>query len=75
MVVPSFTELSPSALGALLAAGVMEVPVICQTNRGIIPTGNELVAPRSNPKTGRYHRIQSTIFSAMMQDWGCESKV
>lgn len=28
MVVPSFTRLSPSALGALLAAGVLEVAVI-----------------------------------------------
>jgi len=75
MVVPSFTELSPSSLGALLAAGVMEVPVIRKPVVGIIPTGNELVPPSSNPKPGDIIEFNSTIFSAMMQDWGCESKV
>ena len=75
MVVPSFTVLSPSALGALLAAGVMEVPVFRRPIVGIIPTGNELVAPSSNPKPGDIIEFNSTIFSAMMQDWGCESKV
>ena len=75
MVVPSFTELSPSALGALLAAGVIEVPVIRRPIVGIIPTGNELVAPSSNPKPGDIIEFNTTIFSGMMHDWGCESKV
>ena len=75
MVVPSFTELSPSALGALLAAGVLEVPVIRKPIVGIIPTGNELVAPSSSPKPGDIIEFNSTIFSGMMRDWGCETKV
>ncbi|HPR34826.1 MAG TPA: molybdopterin biosynthesis protein [Anaerolineaceae bacterium] len=75
MVVPSFTELSPSALGALLAAGVLEVPVIRKPIVGIIPTGNELVAPSANPRSGDIIEFNSTIFSGMMQDWGCETKV
>ncbi len=75
MVVPSFTELSPSALGALLAVGVMEVSVIRKPVVGIIPTGNELVAPNSNPKSGDIIEFNSTIFSGMMHDWGCEAKV
>ncbi len=75
MVVPSFTELSPSALGALLAAGVLEVPVIRKPIVGIIPTGNELVAPSANPKSGDIIEFNSTIFSGMMQEWGCESKI
>lgn len=75
MVVPSFTELTPSALGALLASGVLEVPVICKPIVGIIPTGNELVAPSDNPKPGDIIEFNSTIFSGMMQDWGCETKV
>ena len=75
MVVPSFTELSPSALGALLASGVLEIPVICKPIVGIIPTGNELVAPSDNPKPGDIIEFNSTIFSGMMQDWGCETKV
>ena len=75
MVVPSFTELSPSALGALLASGVLEIPVICKPIVGIIPTGNELVAPSENPKPGDIIEFNSTIFSGMMHDWGCETKV
>ena len=75
MVVPSFTELSPSALGALLAAGVLEVAVTRRPVVGIIPTGNELVAPNSNPKPGDIIEFNSTIFSGMMHDWGCETKV
>jgi len=75
MVVPSYTEISPSALGALLAAGVLEVPVIRRPVVGIIPTGNELVAPSADPKPGDIIEFNSTIFSGMMQDWGCETKV
>ena len=75
MVVPSFTELTPSALGAILASGVLEVPVICKPIVGIIPTGNELVAPSENPKPGDIIEFNSTIFSGMMQGWGCETKV
>ncbi len=75
MVVPSFTELSPSALGALLASGVLEVPVVGKPIVGIIPTGNELVAPSSNPKPGDIIEFNSTIFAGMMHDWGCETKV
>ncbi len=75
MVVPSFSELSPSVLGALLAAGVLEVSVIRVPVVGIIPTGNELVAPSANPKPGDIIEFNSTIFSGMMQDWGCRSKV
>ncbi len=75
MVVPSFTEISPAALGALLAAGVLEVTVIRRPVVGIIPTGNELVAPSSNPNPGDIIEFNSTIFSGMLQDWGCEAKV
>ncbi len=75
MVVPSFTELSPSALGALLAAGVLEVPVIRKPIVGIIPTGNELVSPTADPKPGDIIEFNSTIFAGMMHNWGCESKV
>ncbi len=75
MVVPSFTELSPSALGALLASGVLEVPVIRKPIVGIIPTGNELVAPSSDPKPGDIIEFNSTIFSGMMQNWGCDTRV
>lgn len=75
MIVPSFEELTPAALGALLAAGVLKVTVIKKPVIGFIPTGNEIVSPKSYPMTGEIIEFNSTIFSGMVEDWGCESIV
>lgn len=75
MIVPSFTQLSPSALGAMLAAGVMRVPVVRQPVVGIIPTGNELVMPTESPGQGDIIEFNSTIFAGMLEEWGCQAKV
>ena len=45
MILPSRTEIGPSALGAMLAAGVLECEVCRRPVVGIIPTGDELVPP------------------------------
>lgn len=45
MILPAFHRLTPVDLGALLAGGVTEVPVLARPRAVIIPTGNELVAP------------------------------
>ncbi|MFZ3070006.1 MAG: molybdopterin biosynthesis protein, partial [Anaerolineaceae bacterium] len=75
MIVPSFTNLNPSAVGALLETGVMLVEVITKPVIGIIPTGNELVAPTENPKEGDIIESNSTIFAGMLSDWGCVPRV
>ncbi len=74
MIIPSFTEFTPAVIGALLAAGVMQVEVIARPLIGIIPTGDELVAAISNPQAGQIIEFNSSIFSGMFTQWGCETK-
>ncbi len=75
MILPSFSVLTPAAIGALLEAGVLSVEVITQPIVGIIPTGNEIVPPTENPREGDIIESNSAIFSGMLQEWGCEVRV
>lgn len=75
MILPSCTVITPVAQGALLASGVLEVPVFCKPVVGIIPTGDELVLPTDMPKAGDIIEFNSTIFSSMLREWGCIPKV
>jgi putative molybdopterin biosynthesis protein len=72
MILPSFTHITPSAMGAMLAGGVLEVDVIKRPVVGIIPTGDEIVLPRSDPGEGDIIEFNSTIFSAMLKEWGAK---
>ncbi|HOE35543.1 MAG: molybdopterin biosynthesis protein [Chloroflexi bacterium] len=75
MIVPSFSVLSPSALGALLESGVLRVEVVTRPTAGIIPTGNELVAPTEEPKAGSIIESNSTLFAGMLETWGCNPRI
>lgn len=75
MLVPSFTEISPTLAGALLAGGNTEVEVIKRPVFGIIPTGDEIVSPTDNPKKGEIIEFNSTVFSSMLTSLGAESKI
>lgn len=59
----------------MLAAGVLEIKVIRKPIVGVIPTGNELVSPLSDPKAGDIIEFNSTIIKGMLEDWGCEPLV
>jgi len=73
MLLPSYSNIEPAALGAMLAGGVGEVAVIKRPVVGIIPTGDELIPPASNPKEGDVPEYNSAVFSAMLRDWGAET--
>ena len=75
MILPSFTEITPAAMGAMLAAGVLEVEVVCQPVVGILPSGDELVPPSQTPAEGEILEFNSTIFAGMLSEWGCQPKV
>ena len=75
MILPSYTEISPSAIGAMIAGGVLEVSVIRKPVVGIIPTGDEIIPPCDNPKPGDILEFNSSIFSAMVRQWGAEAVV
>jgi putative molybdopterin biosynthesis protein len=75
MILPSFTSITPACMGAMLAAGVMQVEVVKRPLVGIIPTGDEIVPPTENPGAGDIIEFNSTIFSGMLTQWGCQPKV
>lgn len=75
MLVPSFTEITPTLAGALLAGGNITAEVVKKPLFGIIPTGDEIVSPRENPEKGEILEFNSTVFSGMLHSFGAESKV
>jgi len=75
MILPSFSMLVPAALGALLESGVLKVEVVSRPVAGIIPTGNELVAPTEEPQAGSIIESNSTVFAGMLETWGCIPKI
>lgn len=74
MVLPSHIRISPAAVGAMLAAGVLSVPVLRHPVVGLIPTGDEIVPPTDDPRPGDIVEFNSSIFSAMLREWGAEPK-
>lgn len=74
MILASHMKISPSAIGAMLAAGVMKVDVLKKPVIGIIPTGDEIVLPTDDPGPGDIIEFNSSIFSAMAKEWDAEAK-
>ncbi|MFZ5986232.1 MAG: molybdopterin biosynthesis protein [Bacillota bacterium] len=75
MIIPSNTRIEPAAIGAMLAGGVLKVKVLKKPVVGIIPTGDEIVSPKDNPKEGEIIEFNSSIFSPMLSSWGAITKV
>ena len=73
MIMPSYSRITPASIGALLAGGVLEVDVLSIPVVGIIPTGDEIVPPTSDPGRGDILEFNSSIFSAMIHEWGAQS--
>lgn len=74
MLLASRTAVTPAAMGALLAGGVLEIPVYRRPVVGILPTGDEIVPPTTDPAPGQIMEFNSTIFSAMVREWGAVPK-
>ena len=74
MIAPSGTVLTPALCGALLAGGVTQVDVIRRPLVGVIPTGDEIVPPTDAPQKGEIIEFNSTVFSAMLREYGAEAK-
>ena len=75
MILAAHMTVSPSAIGAMIAGGVLEIDVIRKPVVGIIPTGDEIVPPCTDPKPGDILEFNGSIFSAMVRSWGAEAKV
>ncbi len=75
MIVAAYMPISASAIGAMIAGGVLEVEVIRKPVIGIIPTGDEIIPPCTDPKEGDILEFNASIFSAMVNGWGAEARV
>lgn len=73
MILPSYSEITPSAIGAMMAGGVLKVNVIKKPIIGIIPTGDEIIPPTVDPKEGEILEFNSAVFSSMLKQWGAET--
>jgi putative molybdopterin biosynthesis protein len=74
MLMPSYTEITPAMAGALLAGGNLEIEVLRRPVVGIIPTGDEIVPPTAQPKSGDIVEFNSVIFTGMLKQWGAQPK-
>lgn len=72
MIAPAHYILRPVDLGALLAGGIVNVPVISRPKVAIIPTGTELIQPSDSVNRGEIIEFNGTVFSAYLQEWGAE---
>ena len=75
MILPSHMTVSPAAIGAMIAGGVLEIEAIRKPVVGIIPTGDEIIPPCTDPKPGDILEFNGSIFSAMVRQWGAEAVV
>ena len=75
MILPSHMTVSPSAIGAMIAGGVLEIEVIAKPVVGIIPTGDEIIPPCTDPKPGDILEFNGSIFSAMVKSRGSDEVV
>ncbi len=75
MIVPSYTQIEPATIGALLAGGVRRVSVLARPRVGILPTGDEIVPVDADPQAGEILEFNSAVFCAMLQRWGAQGEV
>lgn len=74
MLLPQGHQLRPVDLGALLAGGVLSVPVVKKPIVSIIPTGDELVEPKLEVSSGEIIEFNGTVFSGYLEEWGAEPR-
>ena len=75
MILPSYIEIEPAMIGALLAGGVQSIQVLAKPRTGILPTGDEIVSADVTPREGEIMEFNSAVFCAMLERWGAEGVV
>lgn len=75
LIFPAYHQLQPVDLGALLAGGRTEVPVLVKPRVAIIPTGTELVKPEETVKRGEIPEFNSAAISGYLRLWGADPEV
>jgi putative molybdopterin biosynthesis protein len=75
MILPSYVEIEPAMIGALLAGGVRTIETLAKPRVGILPTGDEIVSPEQDPREGEIMEFNSAVFCAMLERWDATGAV
>lgn len=70
IILPEGHRIRPQDMGALLAAGVMEIPIVKRPRVVFIPTGTEIVNPKPDPKAGEIIEFNSRVVLSQVTEWG-----
>ncbi|HYF78014.1 MAG TPA: molybdopterin biosynthesis protein [Symbiobacteriaceae bacterium] len=70
IILPEGHRIRPQDMGALLAAGVMEIPIVKRPRVVFIPTGTEIVNPKPDPKAGEIIEFNSRVVLGQVTEWG-----
>lgn len=72
MLLPSNHLIRPVDLGAMLAAGVMDVRVRRRPRVLLVPTGDEITDPSAGLRAGQIPEFNSAMLAAEITGWGGE---
>ena len=72
LILPRGREIRPHDVGALLAAGIVEVDVRPRPGVAILPTGDELIEPDEPRRPGRIVEFNSRMIASFVREWGGE---
>ncbi|HWI61980.1 MAG TPA: molybdopterin biosynthesis protein [Symbiobacteriaceae bacterium] len=70
IILPEGHRIRPQDMGALLASGVLEIPIVKRPRVVFIPTGTELVNPKPDPKAGEIIEFNSRVVLSQVAEWG-----
>lgn len=73
LILPENQRIRPVDIGAMLAGGHTDVLVRRKPRVVVIPTGNEIVEPGSELKTGDIIEFNTRILGGLVAEWGCEA--
>ena len=75
IILPAGKRVTPLDIGLCLAAGVTRLIVRPRPKVAVIPTGDELVSPGTEPATGDIIEFNSAILSGMVEERGGQAIV
>ena len=73
LLLPANHRLRPVDLGAIAGSGHATVLVRRRPRVAVIPTGDELVTPRPDPRPGEIIEYNSLVLGAQVETWGGEA--
>mgnify|MGYP001234685223 CR=1 FL=1 len=76
LVLPQNHRVTPYDVGALLAAGIWEVPCWERVRIAVIPTGDEVLdfTDRPTPGPGQVVESNSMVLCSLAESWGCRTR-